>query len=219
MDFDRHTFPPGGWAFYQAQTKWSAPTPISSTFDQSVVLIIKHRLANAAITAKFGLATDPVNVGNELEAYTHARLGIPSPKLVPQPAVPSPSALAGAAAGLRKMAAGAATIVDWLTSGAGAVPAEQSAKRAAHCLICPKHSTQELSSWFSAPVAALIKKELERRTDLKLSTPVDDKLGICTACSCDMRLKTHAPLDVILKHLKADTRAAHWENCWITHSG
>jgi hypothetical protein len=74
--FDRHSFPSGGWQFFQPQTNWSAPTPISSTFDQTVILIVKHRLQNPAITAQHNLATSIAAVGDELEAYTRQRLGL-----------------------------------------------------------------------------------------------------------------------------------------------
>lgn len=78
--------PPGGWQFFQAQTGWSAPTPIASTFDQTVVLIIKHRLANPAIVGKHNLRTDRDGVAAELLAFNKARLGLPEGDGPPPPA-------------------------------------------------------------------------------------------------------------------------------------
>lgn len=75
-DLSLSSIPSGGWSFHQPQTGWSLPTPISSTFDQSVQLIIRHRLANAAITAKHNLPTTKEAVGAELIAFTRARLGM-----------------------------------------------------------------------------------------------------------------------------------------------
>lgn len=220
-DLSHSTFPPGGWQFRQPQTNWTAPAPIANTFDQQVTNIIKHRLANPAITAKHKLATDFGSVSLELDRFTRTRLGIPmtptGPKLMPPPHAPQ---AAGAVAAVKRMAAGAATIVDWLTSGGGAVSSAISSKRAEVCVSgnggkpCPKHIAAGPSSWFTEPVAALIKKELSRRADLKLSTPSDDKLRICGVCNCEMRLKVHAPWDIIQKHLKADVRAELWAKCW-----
>lgn len=68
--------PTGGWQFVQPQTGWAAPTPIASTFDQTVVLIQKHRLGNPAITAKHNLPTDFNSIAAELDAFTRTRLGI-----------------------------------------------------------------------------------------------------------------------------------------------
>lgn len=90
--------PSGGWQFFQAATGWSAPTPIASTFDQTVTLIIKHRLANPAITAKHNLATDPVSVGNELETFTRNRLGL-APANMPDPPKPGAAVPSGRCCG------------------------------------------------------------------------------------------------------------------------
>lgn len=77
IDFSRHTFPPGGWKFFQPQTGWSAPTPVSSTFEQTAELIIKHRKMNPAATQQHQLSTDYNDVCDELENYTRKRLGLP----------------------------------------------------------------------------------------------------------------------------------------------
>ncbi|HEX9145907.1 MAG TPA: hypothetical protein VGA09_16675 [Candidatus Binatia bacterium] len=87
--------PPGGWVYFQSQTGWSLPTPIASTFDQSVILIIRHRLANPAITARHNLATTKDAVAAELVSFTRARLGM-TPVGVPDP--PKPGATPRAAA-------------------------------------------------------------------------------------------------------------------------
>ena len=77
-DISRTQIPNGGWQFHQAETGWTAPTPIASTFDQTVILIIKHRMANGALVVKHNWAVDKVSVGNELEAFTRSRLNIPT---------------------------------------------------------------------------------------------------------------------------------------------
>lgn len=75
-ELSRSQFPPGGWEFCIPQTGWCAPTPKNSTFDQTVDLIRKHRMANPAITKKHSLPTDFNSVALELEAYTRTRLGL-----------------------------------------------------------------------------------------------------------------------------------------------
>jgi hypothetical protein len=220
---------PGGLKFYQPETKWQ-PRAWAS-FDEVVNSLIAHRKANPFLTQKHGRSTDQAPVEAEVDAFNAgicqqmgwsdyivqaeggaaAQSPFPSPSYPPPPNSPDSASVAA----VKRMASGAATIVDWLTSGSQAVPAELSAKRAGVCVTCPKHSTQSISSWFSAPVAAVIKKELERRADLKLSTPFDDRLGICTVCSCQMSLKVHASMEVILRHLRADTRSQLWPECWI----
>lgn len=211
----RTQFPPGGWQFFQPQTGWSAPTPIASTFDQTVQLIIKHRLSNGAITAKHNLATDPVSVGTELETYTAMRLGIPleSPKIVP-PRATLPQAVVAAVAAAKKMADGVSLLVEWLPTGTTVGP-DLSGKRAGICAGCPKNGTSSLTQYFTQPVSARLQKMVEARKDLKLETSFDDKLGVCDVCLCPMKLKVHVPIADILAKTRPETMAEFPPHCWI----
>lgn len=219
--FDRHTFPNGGWQFYQPQTNWNAPMPKSSTFDQTVVLIIKHRRENAAISARHGLALDPVTVGNELENYTRARLGIPNIPSVPNPPMPQPQlspVVAAGSSGILKVAHGSGPILEWLASGRPAVDRPIAEKRALLCSDCPKNDNTEatLLQWFVVQASKVVKLAVEARQDLKLESTQDSKLGVCTACLCGMKVKVHCPLDIITKHLKPEVAADLDARCWIT---
>lgn len=220
VTFDRHTFPNGGWQFYQPQTGWAAPTPKSSTFDQTVVLIIRHRQQNAAIAARHGLALDSVNVGNELEMFTRARLNIPLPINVPKP-MPQPSsppAVAAGSSGILKVAHGSGPILEWLASGRPAVDRPIAERRAALCSDCPKNDNTEatLLQWFVVQAAKVVKLAVEARQDLKLESTQDPKLGVCTACLCGMKVKVHCPHDIITKYLKPEVAADMDPRCWIT---
>lgn len=219
--FSRTQFPNGGWQFYQPQTGWSNPMPMAYTFDRTVQEIIKHRLENGAITARHNLRTDFAGVAEELENYTRARIGMPligaqsAPK--PNPQQPLPQVVVGAVEGLKRTAYGVAPLIEWLSSGGQAVATELSAKRAGICAGCPRNQPPDWTKFFTVKASEMIKAELERRADLKLSTPFDNKLGICTACLCPMQLKVHTPLDIILKHLKPEIRSDLDGRCWILH--
>jgi len=221
-ELSRSAFPPGGWQFYSPQTRWTAPNPISNTFDQQVVHIIKHRLANGAITARHNLAIDATSVGNELENFTRTRLGMGpavSPKLTPPASLPllSGAVQAGVAA-VKKMAAGAALLMEWQESGMPPVASELSARRAATCANCPKNDPGGLTKYFTEPVSANVRKRLAKLHDMKLATPSDNKLGVCSSCLCPLLLKVHTPMELILKRLKPEQRAElNQENprCWI----
>jgi hypothetical protein len=223
--FSRTQTPPGGWIYYQPSTKWNAPNPIANTFSQQVVNIIKHRLANGAITVRHNLATDPVSVGNELEAFTRARLGLPAmggasvPKPMPPAAVPSMSpGVVAAVAGIKKMAAGAALLLEWSESGLPPVSADVAEKRAAICVQCPKNDLGGMSKYFTAPVADNMRKRLAKLHEMNLKLSVDEKLGVCSACLCQLRLKSWTPAELILKRLKPEQRAELNQDsprCWI----
>lgn len=216
--FSRSQFPQGGWQFYQPQTNWTAPSPLMYTFDGQVNNIIKHRLANGAIVARDRLATDPVSVGNELEAYTRQRLGIPSiapqpPKTIPPRSLPQ--AAAEAVAAVAKTAEGIGLLIDWLGGGAEVVAPALAHRRAQVCDACPQNSRSPFTDWFTVPVAERLRKMVEARKELKLTTPIDDKLGTCVVCRCPLPLKVHVPMPYIIAKTKADTMAAFPVECWI----
>ena len=216
--FSRSQFPPGGWEFYQPQTGWSNPMPKAYTFDRTVQEIIKHRLANPAVLVKHKLSVDPIAVGNELENYTRLRTGQPQigeggPKSNPQQ--PLPPVVVGAVEGLKRTAYGAAPVIEWLSSGGQPVATELSNKRAGICADCPRNQPPDWTKWFTVKASEMIEAELERRADLQLSTPFDEKLGLCAACLCPMKLKVHTPLEIILKHLRPEIQADLAPQCWI----
>lgn len=92
-------FPPGGWQFTQPQSGWEAPTPKASTFSQTVIKIIEHRLGNPAMVAKYNLAVTAEAVGKELKAFTYTRLGITvAPSGIPVN-TPAPGAQSGKCCG------------------------------------------------------------------------------------------------------------------------
>jgi len=186
------------------------------TFDQTVINIIKHRLANPAITSKLKLATDPASVGFELEQFTAKRLGLPDPKLSPPPTRPQLSGAALAAVGnIKKLAAGNALLLEWQESGLPPVPAEISTSRAATCAECPKNDPGGLLKYFTGPVSDMIRKRLAKLHEMNLTTPSDEKLQVCSACLCPLRLKVHTPIQLIIKRLKPQFKADLHEKCWI----
>lgn len=186
------------------------------------------RLANPAIVVKYKLATDLHSIGNELEAYTRARLGLePSavglpvnPKLVPPPAQPQLAGAAGpAVAAIKKLAAGAALLMEWDESGMPPVSPEVSESRAAVCATCPQNAKgKSLSEFFTVPLANLTKRKFEKLEQMKLTTPHDQFLTVCQACLCPLRLKVHTPIELILKRLKPDVKAELDPRCWILKS-
>lgn len=217
--FNRHQTPPNGWQFRQPETGWTAPTPVSSTFSQTVELIIAHRKHNPAVTAKHKLATNREAVGTELERYTRKRLGLPeASSLGPFWESPSPFGLGGkdvagdSLSGLKRAAQGSAIPIDWLRSGGMPVARELANKRAAICLECPKH---EKGEWYTIAAGELIKATIEARSDIKLETDYDDQLQSCGVCSCLLRAKVHCPLDIIVSKTKPAILAAFPSNCWV----
>ncbi len=219
---------PGGLKFYQPETRWR-PQPFHS-FHQIVSTLIAHRNANPALRDQHGWSVDPVSVENEVDEF-NARMceqagwteyiqspigGAPSP-FFPTALPKDQSAISVAAGAVKKIWAGVRTLNDWLDSGEGAVPPEQSAKRAAVCAACPKNVPGDFATWFTKPASEAIRRQLERVKDRALSTPDDAKLNVCEVCYCPMKLKVHTPLPYINAHLTQEVldQLQGGSNCWI----
>lgn len=211
---------PGGYSFYVPQTKWRPPR--FASFDTIVRLLIAHRQGNPRLAAKFAWSTDYNTVANEVDAFNAAICqqqgwsqyidsGVAQPAVSSFPLPPqSPLQRLGAVAG------GAKTLVNWIASGAEAVPVELAERRAAICADCPKNDKGDWTRFFSVPTSNAIRAALEARKGMNLSTSLDDRLNVCTACGCPLKLKIHMPLERILKETDAQTIAAFDPRCWIT---
>lgn len=215
--------PPGGWQFHSPATGWSIPHPVGVTHDQAVTLIIKHRMANPAITAKHKLSTDFGSVSNELIKFQQARGSLPPdavPKLVPPSLMPQMSeAVRDAVAVVKKMASGMASLLEWDEAGMPHVEPAVAEQRAATCSKCPKNDrTKSLRERFTDAVADKYNARFRRMDELNLRTSHDDELKVCQACLCPMRTKVFFPPELVLKRLKTEQRMELNQvnpRCWI----
>lgn len=230
MDLNEHAFPAGGWAFYEPSTKWRAPTPIASTLNQTVMLVIEMRKKNPAITAKHKLSTNPEAVKSEILRFNRKRLGLPE-EGTPLPFSDSHrfpgqnSAGAvvaeGGIANLKRAAQGAAVVLDWLGSGAQPVEQELAERRAAICVACPKNVAP---SWFSEGPGQLIKAAVESwrkitgKVDFEFKNSQGEKLKSCDVCKCVLPLKIYVPLKHIVENTKPEVMAEFPNFCWIKNS-
>lgn len=220
MDLNEHQTPNGGWQWYEPSTKWRAPTPIASTLNQTVMLVIAMRKKNPAITAKHKLSTTPEVVKSEVLRFNRKRLGMPEeatpvPFQAPHSISRSAAGAAVAANWARRTRTGIETLADWLGEGAIPVASELSEQRATVCSDCPQNKSGDLMSLFTKPVSDLLIKQLEERKQLNLSTTKDDLINVCNACGCHLRLKVHVPLSVINGKLKQQERDKLDPRCWI----
>ena len=117
---------------------------------------------------------------------------------------------------VRQLAAGAAILADWLGDGAPLVDSETANTRAVICATCPQNGRGDLYRWFTVFASETIRKQISAFQDRKLTTPSDEKLGICYACLCPLKLKVHVPVESIKNHLSETARAKLDPRCWIT---
>lgn len=216
---------PGGFTFYVPQTKWQ-PTPFSS-LDSITNQLIAHRKGRPDLVAQNGWSLDPAVVLQEVTQYQVAVCvrnnwndyllgGSESTAFFPPPTPPTLFQKA------RNVVAGKEAIVTWIEDGAPVVSQELANKRAGICTggddpskACPMNGKGGLERYFTVPVANAIRKQIERKKEMKLETPMDEMLGVCEACTCPLVLKPWMPLEYILKKLLPEQAAALSPQCWI----
>lgn len=222
----RRQFPPGGFHFYESRTNWS-PMAMQD-FETTVDLIVAHRKANPRFASQWSTSWEAV--ANELDEQTCRHLqskGLseqwcvnPGSESFPNGPVRQSSwlgrKLADAAEGV-KLVAGIGVLTDWLGSGGKPVSSSVSNFRASICRDCPQNQTGDWTRFFTNPASETIRKQLAIKHDLDLSTPHDEALGVCAACSCPLKLKVHTPLNHVHNHLKPDVRDRLDRKCWILH--
>lgn len=216
---------PFGFKFHQPQTGWRSRQ--FASFDRIVQDLIKHRLANPAITAKFNLATDYDNVANEVDEYNALRCEKMRWFEYIQGRTPQPAGGQAAVIPFRerppirrqgvfgKVAAGALVLVEWVKSKEEAVPKEKSTARAKTCAVCPLNEQGDWTSFFTVAVSEKIREELQKARAWDLTTEFDEKLKVCMACSCPLPLKVHIPIERILSRIPEESKADLAPDCWI----
>jgi hypothetical protein len=201
------------------------PKPFAS-FDVVVSTLIAARAANPALVKQFGWSLDYEAVANEVDesnaahcirnGWTNYVIGGDqggAPAQVPFPrSRPAPPTLSQK---LSNVAAGSEVIVEWVKSGAEAVPQEQANARAAICAVCPLNGKGGWESYFTVPASNAIRAALRHRGEFGLSTPYDDRLGVCEACSCPVALKCHTPFDKFYNHMTQQAKDGLDPACWI----
>lgn len=221
---------PNGYTYQQPETRWR-PSRYSS-FSAMVGQVCHHRKGNPKLLEKY--SDDPAEVAEEMDIY-NAELCVrngwmkyvqwvedwqPPPKLAAR--LQEEQAKLGVAAakpGVFRTAVraftGAVTIADWLGSDGKSVEKELSESRAKICATCPQNQAGDLTSFFTKPVSDLIRRQLQEREGLKLSTLQDAHLGVCGACGCPLKLKVHVPLNFITQHMHEPEKANLDKRCWI----
>lgn len=211
----------GGFQFVQPEIRWESLKVLgrSPSWERLVNALIEARRANPHHLAKHHWSLDPAVVADEVDAYNAQRMvelghtkylmgerGERAPKSLPLNRLTSRAG---------NVAAGSEVLVEWLASGAEAVPANRSGQRAETCISCPANQTGDLMSFFTRPVSEAIRMALNLKRDWQLKTEVDDQLGVCEICDCPLKLKVHLPIEKIKDRIPDSVRSRLPANCWI----
>lgn len=110
----------------------------------------------------------------------------------------------------KKIAGGPETLSEWIGSGGMIVDASESQARAEICAICPKNVKRYS---FLKPIANAVRRHMALKNQLKIEVRGEERLHICEACCCVLRLKVHLPMSRIRP--TDDERKNYHPDCWL----
>ena len=111
---------------------------------------------------------------------------------------------------------GATAIAEFLGPSGQPVSWWQATDRSEVCLKCPLNLRLPWwqKVWFWIVAASAIRYMLVARK-LNLVVPCQNKLGVCAACWCPLRLKVHIPLKHIMDYTDEETLDNLHPECWM----
>jgi hypothetical protein len=111
-------------------------------------------------------------------------------------------------------------LISWLADGTPPVEPELAQQRGVVCSTCPLNVTENWWERISKqPVAAVIKKWLEVKDQMKIGVPIESEVGICRACGCCLKLKLHEPIKYIIAHTDREVMQKYVSDCWVRTEG
>lgn len=122
---------------------------------------------------------------------------------------------------LLEVISASAAMADWV--GEGAVPVDQMVAefRASRCMSgnngdpCPLNGAENWWDWAKHVVAMWIRRELEIKNELNLSVKDEQRLHMCKACGCCLRLKVWVPIKHLREHTSTEQLNKMPDYCWM----
>lgn len=227
---------PNGIYYRESSIRWDSRKVLGThpSFKTLVGAVISARRAHPHQMAENNWSLDPDVVAGEVEAFlVKICLSMGWTQYLAESGGSAPAApfiqtnpqeqklLLAAATKAKKLWSGLKTLNEWLESNEPAVSSDQSEKRASICVACPFNGKGDLTSFFTSPAAAAIRRQLERVQQRNFKTSLDDQLGVCAekdgngGCLCVNKLSVHVPLKIKLAHMAPDTKASLHPSCWL----
>ncbi len=213
---------PGGYRFELKPLKWRSPAYAS--FDTIVNQVQALINSNPKVAQANKWPNDRIGIENWVDSfnaqicknngwnqYIHPDAQPPPKSVAPE----FKERLRRVAGAVKAVNDGARILLDWERSGDPPVESETAMRRATVCVTCPQNQSGGLTAWFTVPASELIRRKLARLHDLNLKTPLDEKLHVCAACYCPLRLKMHTPMRYIRPMLTNELKSKLPAHCWM----
>lgn len=117
---------------------------------------------------------------------------------------------------VRYLANGAEAWIEFLGPGQKPVLPSVAQKRAEVCFKCPLN--RPAKGWIdtiSSAAAKATKAYFHIKDALELKVDGEERLGICNACWCPLKLKVHMPIEHIEEFTEDEVLADLHKDCWI----
>jgi hypothetical protein len=220
---------PNGFWFRQPEINWNSKKVIGlhPSLDTLTQAVISARRANPHQAAQHNWSLDFDVVKSEVKQFNvnHCLAmgwteyltdsGGGAPPFNQAQSLLNQKQISVAVETVKRLWAGIKSVNEWLDSNDAPVSTELAEKRATTCVSCPLNGPGDFSKWFTTPASAAIKRQLEKLQNRKISTTQDEKLNICEACLCPLKLIVHVPLQIKLAHMTPDTKQALHPSCWV----
>ena len=128
---------------------------------------------------------------------------------------------------IKREATGMAILRDWWGDGLHHVRQEIADHRSKTCVAgddgnpCPHNKAPRWWEHHKSAIADAIIHQIGVKERLKLSTPLENSLAMCSICGCCLQLKVWTPIEHIARHMPVEQLARYPEFCWqrkeITH--
>lgn len=212
-----NAFPPGGWFFREPKTGWRTGGT-GTDYATTVQAIMTHRKANPVL----GISSDQATAEVDLQDFTAARLMSDAPGVAHEWVISgefdvkkkSPSFSKRMAKAVGRVAKrvgndieGARVLFEWFGQGSRPVDLGAATRRAYCCSRCPRNDLKPRI--FETTIANAIREQVGAKSDMRLETAYDPKIGTCDVCGCHLGLKIWVPLENI------STDHPFPSNCWI----
>lgn len=212
---DRRKPGPNGFMYHERRTDWKSWI-VDPTSQWDFGLLCQRYQEHARLNPGLAMPVDLKTIEEMMDLANALRYAqIPGADIyITRTGESAPKAPAPRNPVVQVVAAGR-VLVEWIKSGEEAVPVAVANKRAEVCATCPQNGTGDWTRYFTEPAQAAIKREYERRKEMKLSTPYDEQLRVCEACDCPLKLKVHMPIDRIRQALTGEQKGRLDPRCWI----
>jgi len=224
----RQKHPPGGFVLLLPEI--GMKTPVKGAFNEVVLAFSRLIQSNPSQAEKHGWPahTDWDALADWVDAHNAARLiALGYTTFVEENASNDPAFYDSAYWDAQKKTPSPASAADRLSAGAAmwrelfgpdgrTVDSALATHRASICASCPQNdTTTSLFNIFVSAIASALGSLFTLLKEKQLTTPHDDRLGVCRACLCPMRAKVFIDVSRIEAHTDERVWNSLDPSCWM----